>query len=146
MKNPPKQSKPEAKAAKAPLKKRKEKVTDFVAWFEIPALDIERAVGFYSHMYDIKLEVQELGGYTMAVLPVTKGIGGAIVKGEGSIPSDRGPLVYLNGGKDLNNYLSRVADAGGRVILEKTFISKQHGYFALFIDSEGNRLALHSKK
>jgi predicted enzyme related to lactoylglutathione lyase len=60
-------------------------------------------------------------------------------------PSEIGPLIYLNGGDDLNNVLCRVNEAGGRVIMEKTFLSESAGYFALFIDSEGNRLALHSK-
>jgi len=127
-------------------KPRRERFKDFVVWFEIPATDMERAVKFYDHMFDIKLEIQESGGYKMALFPANKGISGAIVKGEGSIPRDTGPLVYLNGGKDLNRYLSRVNEAGGRVILPKTLISKEHGHFALFIDSEGNRLALHSKK
>jgi predicted enzyme related to lactoylglutathione lyase len=61
------------------------------------------------------------------------------------VPSEVGPLIYLNGGTDLNNVLSKVNEAGGRVVMEKTFLSETAGYFALFIDSEGNRLALHSK-
>ena len=129
-----------------PKKKRKEKLNHYVAWFEIPAYDIDRAVGFYNHVYDVTLQIQDNSGYKMAVFPADKGIGGAIVMGEGSIPSDKGALVYLNGGKDLDVYLNRVPEAGGRIILKKTFISKEHGYFALFIDSEGNKMAFHSKK
>jgi len=138
MKTPTKENKPK--------KKRKEKLNDYVAWFEIPAYDIDRATQFYAHVYDITLEIQDMGEYKMAILPTTKGIGGAIVTGEGCIPSDKGSLIYLNGGKDLDTYLSRVPEAGGRIILKKTLISKEHGCFALFIDSEGNKMAFHSKK
>lgn len=129
-----------------PKRKRKEKINDYVVWFEIPAYDIDRATEFYSTVYDVDLEIQDMAGYKMSILPTQDGIGGAIVMGEGSIPSDKGSLVYLNGGKDLDNYLNRVPEAGGRIILKKTFISKDHGYFALFIDSEGNKMAFHSKK
>ena len=81
----------------------------------------------------------------MGFFPAESGIGGAIVTGPGCVPSDIGPLVYLNGGLDLNNVLLKVNEAGGRVIMDKTFLSETVGYFAMFIDSEGNRLALHSK-
>ena len=86
-----------------------------------------------------------MGGYSMAYFPTTSGIGGAIISGEGSVPCDKGPLLYLNGGNDLGLVLSRVSDAGGRVLMQKQLINEESGYFALFIDSEGNRLALHSK-
>ena len=69
---------------------------------------------------------------------------GSIVQGNGCIPTENGTLVYLNGRNDLNNILKRVEDAGGRVVLEKTLINKESGYFALFMDTEGNKLALHS--
>ncbi len=68
-----------------------------------------------------------------------------MIQGEGCIPSDKGPLVYLNAGKSLDAIVSRIGEAGGRVLMHKTLISAESGYFALFIDTEGNRLALHSK-
>lgn len=116
----------------------------YVTWFEIPALDLSRAVGFYNHIYKIKMKTTESSDYAMALFPTDKGIGGAIVVGEGSIPSATGTLVYLNGGDDLAPILERVVEAGGRIILKKTLISEDAGYFALFIDTEGNKLALHS--
>ena len=87
----------------------------------------------------------ELNGFWMVFFPAENGISGAIVTGNGCVPSEVGPLIYLNGGYDLNTVLFRVNEAGGRVVMEKTFLSESAGYFALFIDSEGNRLALHSK-
>lgn len=117
----------------------------YVSWFEIPAVNFEEAVDFYSHIYGIEMEKNFDGNYAMAFFPANNGIGGAIVAGPGSTPSDVGPLVYLNGGKDLNLILEKVEEAGGRIVMPKTLISKKSGYFAIFIDSEGNKLALHSK-
>jgi predicted enzyme related to lactoylglutathione lyase len=117
----------------------------FVNWFEIPAYSHYRSVAFYNYIYSIQMKTVELNGFAMGFFPAESGIGGAIVTGPGCVPSEIGPLVYLNGGKDLNTVLSKVNLAGGRVVMEKTFLSETAGYFAIFIDSEGNRLALHSK-
>jgi len=125
--------------------KKKEQIIDYVSWFEIPALNLQRAVTFYNSIYGIDMQMTHMNGYAMAFFPTDKGIGGALVMGQGSTPGETGTLVYLNGGKDLSNPLSRVEQAGGRIVLGKTFINEEAGYFALFIDTEGNKLALHSK-
>jgi len=119
---------------------------DYISWFEIPAVNFQQAVDFYNHIYGIEMEQNLNGSYAMAFFPAIKGIGGAVVAGPGSIPSDTGPLIYLNAGKDLNPILAKVEEAGGRVVMGKTLINEDSGYFAIFIDSEGNKLALHSKK
>ena len=126
--------------------KRAPKLKNFVSWFEIPATNFERSVKFYNEIYGIKMEETISNGYAMAFFPASGGIGGAIVCGEGSMPSSSGPLIYLNGGKDLNNVLLKVETAGGRVIMSKTLINEAVGYFALFVDTEGNKMALHSKQ
>jgi hypothetical protein len=130
---------------KLPLK-NKEIKDNYISWFEIPALNFQRAVSFYNSIYQIKMETNEMNGYSMAFFPAVSSVGGAIICGEGSEPSDKGALLYLNGGEDLNQVLSRVEAAGGRVLLTKQQINEEAGYFALFIDSEGNKLALHSTK
>jgi predicted enzyme related to lactoylglutathione lyase len=126
-------------------RKTKTKLRHYVSWFEIPVTNLLRAVGFYNFIYGIEMETTETVGYAMALFPADNGIGGALVMGDGSVPSETGTLVYLNAGKDLTPVLGRVEQAGGRIILGKTLISEEAGYFALFIDSEGNKLALHSK-
>lgn len=126
-------------------KKEEQQFKDYVSWFEIPVLDLERAVGFYNHIYGFSMEMVESSAYSMAFFPVDDGIGGALVKGQGCIPSENGPLLYLNGGADLSVIINKVEAAGGRVIMTKTSISDDAGYFAIFIDTEGNKLALHSK-
>jgi uncharacterized protein len=127
-------------------KDKPQNLKHYVNWFEIPAYSIERAVTFYNTIYSITMETSEINGYSSAFFPAKSGIGGAVVQGEGCIPSMTGPLIYLNGGKDLDVVLSKIELAGGRIILPKTLINEAVGYFALFVDTEGNRLALHSKK
>lgn len=135
------------KIKEASLKKQQENAgfKNFVNWFEIPAYNHYRSVCFYNYIYNIQIKTVELNGFAMGFFPANTGVGGAIVAGPGCIPSEVGPLIYLNGGDDLNNVLCRINEAGGRVVMEKTFLGEDAGYFALFIDSEGNRLALHSK-
>jgi predicted enzyme related to lactoylglutathione lyase len=118
---------------------------DYVNWFEVPAYDIIRAKGFYEHLYGITMETVHAGDYAMAYFPAHGGAGGAVVQGPGCLPTDCGTLVYLNAGDDLDGMLGRVEEAGGRVVMGRTLISESAGSFALFVDSEGNRLALHEK-
>lgn len=131
----------------ATIQKIKEQtiVKNMVTWFEIPAYNHYRSVAFYNYIFGIEMTTVELNGFAMGFFPAENGITGAIVTGNGCVPSEVGPLIYLNAGDDLNNVLFKVNEAGGRVVLDKTFLSESAGYFALFIDSEGNRLALHSK-
>jgi len=117
-----------------------------INWFEIPAKDLDRACNFYSQVLGGDVHQQEIGGFNMGFLPMNdqEGVGGALVQGEGYEPSDSGALVYLNGGDDLSGPLNRVVSAGGSVIMPKTKISDEIGYYALFTDTEGNKLAFHS--
>jgi predicted enzyme related to lactoylglutathione lyase len=117
-----------------------------VSWFEIPALDHQRACRFYSSLFGVTLQTESTGAFTMSYLPTGSGIQGAIISGEDCTPSQVGPLIYLNAGKDLDGMLSRIEKAGGRLVLPKTLINEENGFFAIFIDTEGNRLALHAPK
>ena len=55
-----------------------------------------------------------------------------------------GPIVYLNANPDVQHVLDKIAAAGGKIVVPKTEISPEHGHMAIFIDTEGNRVALHS--
>lgn len=114
-------------------------------WFEIPATDIERAARFYGQIYDTEITIGEMSpGYQMAMLPVGPGgIGGAVMQGEGHVPSTEGTVVWLRGGEDLNIVLNRVEAAGGKVLMPKMSIG-EHGFAAFFLDTEGNKVGLHS--
>ena len=117
-----------------------------VNWFEIPASNFARAVKFYSTIFDKELPTTHMNGADMAFFSTEPlEVSGVIISGEGAEPSNKGILLYLNGGDNLNVPLSKVEIAGGTVVLSKTKISDEIGFYAIFIDSEGNRLALHSK-
>jgi predicted enzyme related to lactoylglutathione lyase len=113
-------------------------------WFEIPALDMDRAVRFYQEIFQVALTTGPAGGegYLMSMFPDGGGVGGALVSGEGYVPSASGTLVYLNCNPSLDTVLGRVEAAGGQIIVPKTDIG-ENGFFAFVIDSEGNRVGLH---
>ncbi len=113
-------------------------------WIEIPVADFDRAKAFYENIFDMPIEAVDFGGFKMGIFP-HKEVGVAICFGEHYRPGANGPVVYLNANPDLQEVLGRVESAGGRVLQAKKFISSEHGSMALFLDSEGNRLALHSK-
>lgn len=119
-----------------------------ISWFEIPATDLDRATKFYETIFTISLIPMDMPGLKMCMFPVEDmtGIGGALVDSGGfHVPSGTdGPLIYLNGNPDLQVILDRVEAAGGKIIVPKTEISPDYGYMGVIIDTEGNRIGLHS--
>ena len=116
-------------------------------WFEIPVTDFARAKNFYEKVLGIVIDTMEMGPVTMGMLSTDQNaVGGAIVQGDGGSPSKSGTLVYLNGGDDLTPMLARAEAAGGSVVVPKTEIGNDFGFFAHFIDTEGNKVGLHSMK
>lgn len=119
-----------------------------ISWFEIPSADIDRAQKFYEAIFDIEMIPMDMPQLQMRMFPIESmmNIGGAIChSGDFYKPSaDSGPLVYLNGNPDLQNILDKVEAAGGKIVVPKTEISPEHGHMAVFLDTEGNRIALHS--
>jgi hypothetical protein len=112
-------------------------------WFEIPTSDFLRAKLFYETIFEMEIEANDFGGFKLGIFPF-EDIGAAICYGSWYKPGPQGTIVYLNANPDLNIVLSRVEKAGGKVLQAKKQISEEHGFMALFEDSEGNRLALHS--
>lgn len=118
---------------------------NMISWFEIPANDFARAVGFYKGILGVEIQEMDMFGTKMGMFPSDgENVSGAIVHGEDYKPASDGVTVYLNGGENLQVILDRVEQNGGTVIVPKTQISQEMGYFAMFIDTEGNKLALHS--
>jgi uncharacterized protein len=113
-----------------------------INWFEIPVSDFARAKAFYEAVFDIEMATSSASDYQWAFFP--SGVSGALCFGEGYIPSGNGSILYLNANPELNIILERVTDNGGRILVPKAFIGEGHGHFALVLDSEGNRIALHS--
>jgi len=121
-------------------------MTNPTVWFDIPAVDFERAKKFYATVLETELTDYPMEDGQYAVFPhnpETPGASGAILKMEGSNPSTDGVTIYLNGGENLDVPLARVEPAGGKIIMPKTPIG-ENGFMALFSDTEGNKLAFHS--
>ncbi len=118
-----------------------------INWFEIPAVDFDRAKKFYETVLDCQTTVQEMGPMKMAFLPADQqAVGGAICIGNGNKPSQEGTLVYLNGDGILDAALERIPKAGGKVLVPKQIITEEIGYMAVFSDTEGNKVAFHAPK
>jgi uncharacterized protein len=116
-----------------------------INWFEIPVSDFERGKKFYESILQVTLDVQEFQNMKMAFFPGDKeSVSGSLCYGEWYTPSPDGTVIYLNANPDLSTVLDRVVKAGGNVIMPKKEISPEYGFMALFHDSEGNRIALHS--
>jgi hypothetical protein len=120
-------------------------VASVLNWFEVPVADMDRAERFYTAVLGAPFTRMTMGPYLMAFFPMQgEGVGGALVLGPDCSPSAEGTLVYLNGGDDLSPFLGRVEAAGGKVVVPKTLITEEIGYFGVFLDPEGNRVAFHS--
>jgi predicted enzyme related to lactoylglutathione lyase len=113
-------------------------------WFEIPVTDLARAREFYGKVLQAELREETMGGTSMALFPYDGGVGGALIAGEQHVPATTGALIYLDAGGDLGSALRRVEEAGGKVVMGATKLTDEIGSIAVFLDSEGNRTALHS--
>lgn len=122
-------------------------VKNLISIVEIPTTDFSRAVLFYQGILGIVIEEVDLYGIQMGVFPGDgETVNVVLVKGDEYKPTTDGTVVYLNGGDDLQIVLDKIESNGGRILVPKTEISTEMGFFAMFTDSEGNKLGLHSKK
>ena len=138
-------SKPGKQKTDSTLNQSAKDMKSYISIFEIPATDISRAINFYQAILEIEIEKMDFPGMEMGILPYEgQMVTGVIVKGEGYEPSANGVTLYLNGGENLQIILDKVEENGGKVIVPKTPHADESGYFAIFLDTEGNKLGLHS--
>lgn len=136
-------------------------ITSLVKWFEIPACDFDRAVRFYSAIFDVSIEICNFNGILYGMFPSdTGGISGAIVKSEKTNETHSGPILYFYLEYGMNNITEKILSLGGKMVSPKNLITNKIGkdlaiipryridtkvgYFAVFLDSEGNKMALYS--
>ena len=117
-----------------------------LSWFEIPVRDLELAQAFYSAVCGQPMRREPMGEATLAVFPKSEdGVGGCLFTGPNApAPTADGTLVYLNAEPSLDAALDRVEKAGGRIAQPRTALPEGMGFFAHFIDREGNRVGLHA--
>ena len=120
-----------------------------ISWFEIGTADLDRATKFYETIFAVTLAPLDLDNIKMRMFPVDNPatqVGGAVVNSGGfhKPSATDGPLIYLNGNPDVQIILDKVEKAGGKILVPKTDISPEYGCMAVIIDTEGNRIGLHS--
>jgi hypothetical protein len=117
-------------------------------WFEIPVADMDRAIRFYESASASKLCREAFGGpgQELAVFPVKDeaAVKGALLSAPHAQPSAQGAIVYLNAAPAIDAWLDRAQRAGGKVLLGKTALPDGMGFIAHVLDTEGNRVGLHS--
>ncbi len=112
-----------------------------IAWVEIPSNDFERAVTFYNKLLNFNLKSESCNNEKMACFPTGEG---AIIQSPGYEPSAQGTIVSFNIGSKLDETIEKIKKLGGKMVHPKTKIEVEgRGYFALFIDCEGNRVGIY---
>ena len=115
-----------------------------IVWCDIPVLDLNRAMKFYSTVLGQSVKKQESPGMTIGILPHNDGeVGACLFTSDEEKPSATGTMIYLNANGRLDDAIAAVASNGGKVVKPKHPIGP-FGFRAVVIDSEGNRVALHS--
>jgi uncharacterized protein len=118
---------------------------NLISIVEIPTTDFRRAVVFYQAILGINIEEMEMDGIKMGLFPNSdEGVSVQLINGSEYKTSRDGTIVYLNGGNDLQKVVSKIEANGGKIIVPKTAIGPEMGFYAMFTDTEGNKLGLHS--
>jgi uncharacterized protein len=118
---------------------------NLVSIIEIPTTDFLRAVAFYKAILDINIEEVEMDGVKMGLFPNDgEGVFVQLINGSEYKPSAEGTIVYLNAGNDLQVVANKIKSNGGKIVVPKTEIGPDMGFFAMFTDTEGNKVGLHS--
>jgi len=126
-----------------------DKNSNSINWFEIAVTNLGRAKKFYETIFSIQMPADTMMNMKMVLFPSEPGSGkatGCLLEGGLHKPSTDGVMLYLNANPDLSPVLGRITAAGGKILVPKTQISPEIGYMAVFEDTEGNRLSLHSQK
>jgi len=118
-----------------------------VVYFEIPVEDLDRAITFYSAIFNFEFKKTRIDGNEMALFPFDSdvlGISGALAKGEIYQPTKQGVLIYFKT-ENIDEVLELVVKNSGQILYPKTS-NGDLGFVAEFKDSEGNRIALHQSR
>lgn len=125
---------------------KKGDMKNLVSIVEIPTADFSRAMIFYQKILDIDIEVVEMDGIKMGLFPnSSEGTVVQLIHADGYKASADGTIVYLNGGEDLQKIAEKIEASGGKIVIPKTEIGPDMGFYGVFTDTEGNKLGLHSR-
>jgi uncharacterized protein len=115
-------------------------------WADVPVTDLDRAIKFYSAVLGGEVKKESFGDMSFGLLPhFEHNVSGCLVVAKDNQPSMNGPMVYFSVEGRLDDAIAQVSKQGGKILKEKHQIGP-HGFRAILVDSEGNRVALHSGK
>lgn len=118
---------------------------NLISIVEIPTTDFPRAVAFYQTILDIGIEEVDMDGVQMGLFPNDgESVFVQLIHGGEYKTSANGTIVYLNAGDDLQTVANKIEANGGKIIVPKTEIGPEMGFYAMFTDTEGNKLGLHA--
>jgi uncharacterized protein len=121
-----------------------EPMANQIVWCDIPVSELDRAVKFYSAVLGTEVRKQDFPGMTIAVLPHDDGeVGGCLFQSPEEKPSAQGVMIYLDAKGRLDEAIAAVTAHGGKILQPKHAIGP-FGFRCVILDSEGNRVALHS--
>ena len=135
---------------------------NLIRWIEIPGYNFERAVHFYSHVFELEIQTKSFNGIIHGVFTLNSGtLSGAIVKCDHLPIQNIGPVLFFNV-ISIDETLEKIRNSKGTIEkpktlitnkpsdgvmvepIPKTFIDNHKGFYAIFRDSEGNKMALYS--
>jgi hypothetical protein len=114
-----------------------------VVWFDLPVADLDRAAAFYRAVLGVRVDKQQFEQFKFCVVEHDVGNGGCLVL-EPDHVTQAGILVYMNVDGRIRDAMAKVRANGGKVLQDVHAIGP-HGFRAIVLDSEGNRIALHSE-
>ena len=120
-----------------------------VVWLDIPVVDLDRALKFYSAVMGVTVKKETFPGpdgkpQAIGLFPhENNDVGACLFTKSDEKPSATGALVYLNAQGRLDDAIAAVVPNGGKILQPKHQIGP-YGSRAVILDSEGNRMALHS--
>lgn len=134
------------------LLKKIDETSHIITWFEIPVIDLDRAIQFYETILDIKMTKRlDLDNesaffpYDPTVIQATSGrVTGVLTKSAYNQPASNGTVIYINASPEIQSVLDKVEPAGGKIVTSQIPIPA--GLIAIILDSEGNKIGLHAEK
>jgi uncharacterized protein len=117
-----------------------------ICWFDLAVANLERAKTFYSKVLDKQLEICTEGGFTMVVFPHSDNcsdVAGCLYEKTDFVPNTSDLLIYFDVNKRIHKAVAEVIPNGGKVVSPVEAIGPW-GFRAVILDSEGNKIALHS--
>lgn len=116
-----------------------------INWFEIPSTDFSRATAFYESVFDTQLKIEQTGPVKMSIFTDASGEScGCVAYSDHYRPGKDGTIIYLDASPSIDKVLARIEPSGGKIQMEKMRLPDGLGFIAHFLDTEGNRLALHA--